>query len=222
MKITSISAQVKNSDRVNISVDGKYRLSLALSQVVDLGVKVGKEYSEEQLAALESESELGKLYAKALEYCLLRPHSAREVRDYLWRKTLSTRYKSRSGEAKVREGTSQESVVRVFNRLVERGFVSDEAFARWWVENRNLNKGISRRKLVSELRAKGVELELIESVLSESPRDEKLEIRKVIAKKANRYDSEEKLMHYLVSRGFSYELIKDSLIELGSEEKVTR
>ena len=129
MKITSISAQTKNPDRVNVSVDGKYRFSLDVSQVVDLGVKVGREYTEEQLTELEAESQFGKLYARALEYSLMRPHSSREVRDYLWRKTKTTKYKSRTGEIKEREGVSQETVERIFNRLLERGYVNDKTFA---------------------------------------------------------------------------------------------
>ena len=211
MKITSISAQVKNPDRVNISVDGKYRFSFDISQVVDLGVKVGKEYSEAELAELMSESEFGKLYARALEYCLMRPHSSREVRDYLWKKTRTTKYKSRKGELKEREGASQETVERIFNRLVERGYVNDETFARWWVENRNLRKGTSLRKLQAELHAKGVSAGIIESVLGESERTDESELQKIISKKRSRYPDQEKLMRYLAGQGFSYSDIKAAL-----------
>lgn len=211
MKITSITAQVKNPDRVNVSVDGKYRFSLAISQVVDLGVKVGKEYTEEQLVELETESQFGKLYARALEYCLMRPHSMREVRDYLWRKTRDTKYKSHSGEIKEREGVSEETAERIFNRLVERGYVSDEKFARWWIESRNLTKGTSLRKLSVELRAKGVDGKIIEAELQESSRTDSDELQKIIAKKQRRYDDPQKFMQYLVRQGFSYDDVKAAL-----------
>lgn len=95
MKITNLSAQQRDPNRVNVFVDGKYTFSLDVSQVVSLGVKVGREYDEQELAELEQESQFGKLYGRALEYCLMRPHSAREVRDYLWRKTRATRYRSK-------------------------------------------------------------------------------------------------------------------------------
>jgi regulatory protein len=68
MKITDISIQVKNKDRVNISVDGKYRFSLDIFQLGELGVKVGNEYTEDELTEIETESQFGKLYARALEY----------------------------------------------------------------------------------------------------------------------------------------------------------
>ena len=76
MKITSISAQKRDNNRFNISVDGKYRFSLGLSQLIDLGIKVGREYDEAGLVELETESQFGKVYSRALEYCLMRPHGA--------------------------------------------------------------------------------------------------------------------------------------------------
>lgn len=211
MKITSISAQVKNPDRVNISVDGKFRFSLDIYQVVDLGVKVGKEYSEAELAKIEAESQFGKLYARALEYCLMRPHSAQEVRDYLWRKTKVTKYKSRTGEFKEREGASRENAERTFNRLVEKGYVSDEKFVKWWIESRHLTKGVSSRKLRAELRAKGVDSAIIQNALAVSTRSDEEELQKVIAKKRRRYDDPQKFMQYLVRQGFSYDSVKAAL-----------
>lgn len=213
MKITNISSQIKNPNRVSISVDGKYRFSLDISQVVDLGVKVGKEYREEELVRLESESQLGKLYARALEYCLIRPRSERETRDYLYRKTRDTKYKSRTGEVKERAGVSEDITKRIFNRLVERGYVSDEKFTHWWVENRNLKKGASRRKLSSELQAKGVDRKIIDSKLAESERKDEDELQKIIAKKQKRYNDPQKFMQYLARQGFSYDDIKSALNE---------
>lgn len=211
MKITSIASQAKNTDRVNVFVNGKYRFSLDIYQVVDLGIKVGNEYSEAELSVLENESQFGKLYARALEYCLMRPHSAREVRDYLWRKTRTTKYKSQAGEIKERAGVSQETAERTFNRLAEKGYVNDERFARWWIENRNLRKGTSLRKLEAELRAKGVDPKIISSELQESPRDEVSELEKVIAKKQGRYDDVQKFKQYLMRQGFSYDAINNAL-----------
>lgn len=212
MKITALTSQQKDPNRINVMVDGTYRFSLDISQVVSLGVKVGQEYSEKELTEIEGESQFGKLYARALEYCLMRPHSAREVRDYLWRKTRATKYKSRkTGEIKEREGYATELVERVFDKLVDKSHVDDESFARFWVENRNQTKGASRRKLEAELRAKGVSQEIIAQQLSESDRTDDSELQKVIAKKRNKYQDEQKLMQYLARQGFSYDDIKQAL-----------
>lgn len=214
MKITSISVQVRDKDRVNVSVNGKYRFSLDVFQLVDLGIKVGKEYSEAELVALEDESRFGKLYMRALEYCLMRPHSQRELKDYLYRKTRDTRTKT----GDIRKGVSVALTERVFGRLQDKGYIDDNKFAAYWIENRNLRKGLSKRKLSSELSAKGVDRTIIEQFLSETERDDMTELQKIIDKKRPRYDDEQKFMSYLSRQGFSYEDIKAALAQNANEE----
>jgi regulatory protein len=214
VKITAIEVQARNPDRVNVSVDGAYRFSLDVLQVTELGVKIGNDYSEQELTELEVESQFGKLYAKALEYTLMRPHSAKEVRDYLWRKTRLSRSRSRrTGEITERPGVSQAVADRVYDRLTARGYVDDERFAKYWVENRLSTKGISARKLVGELRLKGVDTSIIDHAMQNSPREERSEIQKVLAKKRHRYDDEQKLIAYLMRQGFSYDVIRDALAD---------
>ena len=214
MKITNLSTQQRDPNRINVFVDDKYRFSLDVSQVVSLGVKIGREYDEQELAELEQESQFGKLYGRALEYCLMRPHSAREVRDYLWRKTRATRYRSKkTGELKERPGVSQALVDRVYERLVEKAYIDDEKFTRYWVENRNQTKGMSQRKLEAELRAKGVANDIIERNLRDSLRNDTDELQKIIAKKRRRYPDEQKFMQYLACQGFSFDDIKTALRE---------
>jgi regulatory protein len=207
MKITGITAQQKDKNRVNVMVDGKYRFSLDIFQYADLGIKIGQDYTDEELTLLETESQFGKVYARALEYCLMRPHSAKEVRDYLYRKTRDSRTKT--GEMK--KGIAPEITQRVFERLVDKGYIDDGKFTRYWVENRNLTKGASRRKLQAELRAKGVESSIIEQYLAESERSDEGELEKIIAKKRNRYPDDQKFMQYLARQGFSYDDIKSAL-----------
>ncbi|MGB4762414.1 MAG: regulatory protein RecX [Candidatus Saccharimonas sp.] len=211
MKVTSITAQARNPDRVNVSVDGKYRFSLDIFQLTELGVQIGKAYDESALAELENESVYGKLYTKSLEYCMLRPHSSREMRDYLWRKTRPQKYKSRTGELKDRAGVPVSITDRVFDRLVEKGYIDDERFARWWVESRNQRKGTSLRKLRAELQAKGVVSTIIDSIFQESTRNDGEELAKIIAKKRLKYVDDQKLIAYLARQGFNYDDIKSAL-----------
>jgi len=207
MKITAITSQTKNTHRVNVMVDGTYRFSLDIFQVGELGIRVGKSYSEEELIQLEQESQFGKVYTRTLEYCLSRPHSAKEVHDYLYKKTRPTRTKT--GE--LRDGVRPEVVERVFALLEERGYVNDEKFTQFWIENRHMVKGASKRKLTAELRIKGVEQSIIDRFLAESMRDEQTELQKMIAKKRHRYTDAQKLMQYLARQGFSYDDIKEAL-----------
>jgi len=207
MKITAISVQVRNKSRVNVSVDGRYRFSLEIQQLAELGLRVGAEFTEEELTALEEESKFGKVYVRALEYCLTRPRSRRELGDYLYRKTRSKRGK----EGQILEGISPELAERVRARLDEKGYLDDERFARFWVENRNVRKGSSMRKLQSELSAKGVERSIVDSVLVASDRTDTEEIDKIIIKKAKRYDDRQKLVAYLARQGFSFDAINEGI-----------
>jgi len=207
MKITSITSQKRDNNRINVSVDGKYRFSLDIFQVSDLGLKVGQDYSEPELLKLEQESQFGKLYGRALDYCLMRPHSQFEVQNYLFKKTRPTRGK----DGNLRPGVSDETSKRVLSRLIEKGYIDDYKFSKFWVENRSLGKGISRRKLLSELKSKGVSNTIIDQVLAETERSDEDEVKKIIKKKRRHYSDDKKLMEYLARLGFRYDDIKQAL-----------
>ena len=211
MKITDISLQARNNNRVNVSIDGVYSFSLDIAQVTDLNLKVGCELSDGELEELQEESQFGKLYMRALEYCLRRPHSVKEVRDYLWRKTQPVLRKRQTGMNNP-VVYSERVASRVLRKLQQKAYVDDEAFARWWVENRQLSKGVSRRKLTAELRSKGVHADIIAQTLEKTDRTDEQELRKVIAKKHRRYAGDrQKFVQYLVRQGFSYDGVVSTL-----------
>jgi regulatory protein len=212
MKITNIVVQTRNPDRVNVSVDGAYRFSLDIFQVTELGIKIGNEYTESELMSFEEESVFGRLYTRALEYALVRPRSVKEVKEYLWKKTRPSLVKRRStGEVVKRKGVSTVSAERVLEGLVSKGYVDDEKFASFWVENRNQRKGTSLRRLSAELAAKGVSRSIIEAVLAQGGRSDQNELQKIVAKKAARYPDKQKFVAYLLRLGFSYDDINEAL-----------
>ena len=213
MKITDISLQTRDKNRVNVSVDGKYRFSLDVFQVGELGLKIGQDCTDEELMALEAESQFGKLYARAMEYCLTRPRSIREVRDYLWRKTQSTKKRlPETGKIIERPGVKTEIAERVLARLAEKKYLDDEKFARFWLEHRFLQKGTSVRRLKLELAQKGIENDIVERLIAENIRSDDEELQKIIAKKRRKYaDDEQKFIVYLVRQGFAYDDVKRAL-----------
>ena len=218
MKITNISVQARNPDRVNVSVDGRYKFSLDILQVTELGVSIGREYSEAELALLEEESSFGKVYTRALEYALVRPRSVREMRDYLWRKTRSSLVRRRTtGEVVERAGISKHIADRVLERLLSKRYVDDVKFAHFWVENRNQRKGTSMKKLRAELYAKGIDGAVIDEVFSATGRSDASELEKIIAKKRTKYPDEQKLVAYLARLGFRYDDITSALQESDEE-----
>ena len=232
LKITDIRQAAKNENRVNVFVNGKYAFSLDVAQVVDMGVKIGRVINEEELADFKKASEFGKAYQRTLEWVLMRPRSRRELRDYLKRREIRSEAKERKkdwerdreiadliarGEnvdAKRLEKRAERTKNRVkydfkdliLERLVKRGYVDDAKFAWYYVENRFVKNGVSRKRLKMELMKKGISQEIINEVLSE--RNDKEEILKIIAKKRAKY-TDEKLVAYLCRQGFSYDLARD-------------
>lgn len=215
-RITDIKEAVRDKNRVNIYINDKFYCSLDISQVVDLGIKVGRSLSNEEMVDLKRASDFGKFYTQALEFVLMRPHSVKEVRDYLKRTTLAkkVRVKNRkTGEyqTNVREGYDASLVPLVLDRLNQRNYLDDRRFAQFWVENRNVKKGISIKKIQSELAQKGVDQQIIEEVLQGTSRNERDELRKIIARKSNRYKNPQKLIQYLIRQGFNYSDILEEL-----------
>ncbi|MBQ1387490.1 RecX family transcriptional regulator [Candidatus Saccharibacteria bacterium] len=232
LKITDIKQAVRNENRVNIYVNGRYTFSLDVAQVVDMGVKIGRVISEEELADYKKASEFGKAYQRALEWVLMRPRSVRELKDYLRRREIQSEAKEKKkdwerdreiaelvakGEeldARRLEKRAERAKNRVkydfkdliVERLVERGYVDDVKFAQYYVENRFVKKGVSRKRLKMELMKKGISQDIVEEVLD--GRNDEEEILKIIAKKRAKYD-DEKLVAYLCRQGFSYQLAKE-------------
>lgn len=226
MMITDLKQGVKNPNRVNVFVDGKFAFSLDVAQVVDLKLKIGRMLTKKELAECKKASEFGKLYQRALEWVLTRPRSERELKDYLYRKlrksssgTLHSRPSSRGSLAIIAPAGApipsediSELSREIVQRLISKGYVDDRKFAEFWVENRFVKKGVSRRRLEQELVKKGIDKSIVVEVLSGSERSDEAEIRKMIVKKRGKYD-DEKLVAYLCRQGFSYDLVKRLLEE---------
>lgn len=224
-KITNIKQAVKNENRVNVYVNGKYSFSLDIAQLVDFKIKVGQEISESDLKEFKQASEFGKLYQRTLEWVLTRPHSIRETKDYLYKKTRSNSSGAlRAARPSLTPSESSSSfsldkssfVDTIIERLMAKGYLDDSKFAEYYVENRFVKKGISKKRLQMELMKKGVSREIIEQVLEVSSRNDEEEILKMIAKKRNKYD-DEKLIQYLCRQGFRFETVRNLVQTYGTD-----
>lgn len=202
-KITDLKQGVRNPDRVNVYVDGRFSFSLDISQVVDFGIKIGLEVTDEQVAEFKRASEFGKLYQRALEWVLVRPRSIRETNDYLYKKIFEKKL-------------DKNYIDRIIEKLKDKKYLDDHKFAEYYVENRFVKKGVSLKRLKMELMKKGVSKEIIEEVLADSDRNDEEELKKIIAKKRAKYD-DEKLTAYLVRQGFQYDLVRESVRSYGTD-----
>ena len=102
----------------------------------------------------------------------------------------------------------------IVERLCERGYVDNRKFAAWYVENRFVKKGVSRKRLKMELMKKGIDKGIIDAVLD--GRDDEEEIRKVAERKRAKY-TQEKLIAYLCRQGFSYQLARSLVAAHGKD-----
>jgi len=65
-----------------------------------------------------------------------------------------------------RRGVPEDAATAVLDRFVEVGLVDDEAFAAAWVDSRHHGRGLARRALASELRARGVSDQVAKDALT--------------------------------------------------------
>lgn len=196
-KITALRAQVKRVDRVSVFINGKYSFSVSQTQVLDLKLRSGLEVSDADIANFKRASDFGKFFERALMYAMIRPRSVKEVRDYLWRKKVEP-----------------DDAVLIIEKLQTKRYLSDENFARSWIENRSLGKKTSAKKLKLELKQKGLTDEIIKNALENSSFSEDDSLKNLIAKKRknSKYAADpQKLMQYLARQGFAFDQIKQAL-----------
>ncbi len=195
MIITMIKQQVKQANRVSIFVDGKYSFSLTLDQLLDEKLKKGDGFDGARIKQLKTLSDEGKLKQRALEWLLMRPHSEREFRDYMYRKKA--------------DKDLIEAWVEDF-RLKK--YLDDEAFAQWFADNRK-RKNKSSRAIGAELRSKGVSQEITQAILVGSMQSDGEALQLLVAKlrRRPRYQDDQKLIQNLAGKGFPYAQIREAM-----------
>lgn len=143
-----------------------------------------------------------KYYDKALRFLSFRPRSEKEIRDYFKKKKV------------------EESLIsKIINKLKDYNFLNDEEFTKWWIEQRTKFKPRSLRLIKIELRQKGISDEIIDFVMSnfkcQISNDKEL-AKKLVEKKLIKYKNLpkevvfRKISQILISKGFSYEIVKET------------
>jgi regulatory protein len=201
-QITAIKAQKRNQKRVSIYLDGKYGFSLAF--LVAAPLARGESLSDQKIEELLTQDSVETAYDRTLKYLAYRPRSGAEVARYLSQKGVAPRIRD-----------------RVLERLRGAGLVDDDAFARFWVENRESFRPQGRRLLRQELHGKGISEELIDEALSGV--DEDRSAYAAAVQRAGRYSHlsdeafREKMYGYLRRRGFDYEVVAETTARLLAE-----
>lgn len=201
-KITALTVQKRNKERINIFLDGEYAFSLAAITAAYL--RMGQELSKEKIAELQLEDSYEKGKEAVMRWLSYRPRSVAEAKQ------------------KLREKEFPETVIdRVLTRFQELELLDDRAFARYWIDQRETFRPRSAIALRQELMQKGISRELIDEALLDL--DENAAAYKAAEKKAARWSQlpqnefNRKVGGFLQRRGFNYSIIRDVTAALWEE-----
>lgn len=104
----------------------------------------------------------------------------------------------------------EDAAEAVLDRLAEVGLIDDEAFAQAWVSSRQSGRGLARRALKAELRAKGVDDEVAATaVMAVDDDDERETARRLVERRLpgmqrlDRATATRRLMGMLARKGYS-------------------
>nr|WP_166756286.1 regulatory protein RecX [Modestobacter marinus] len=102
-----------------------------------------------------------------------------------------------------------DAAAAVLDRFTEVGLIDDAAFAAAWVSTRQSGRGLARRALTAELRAKGVDGEVAAAAVAEvDPQDEWDSARRLVERKLpsmrrlDRVTAERRLIGMLARKGY--------------------
>ena len=196
-------------DKIHISVDGEYSFTVDETYFLSMGIWNGKEVDEDELEEIRQTVSVRRAYNYAVNLLSRRDHSERELMTKLTQKGY---------------GDGAEEAI---NKLRDRGYVSDERFARLFVRELQTFKKYGKKRIEQELYRKGVDREIIRIVLEETDFDEG-ELVSLIRRKYGRYLSDEKgvakTINGLLRMGYSYGEIRNALKDINenleSDEEV--
>ncbi|MGQ9806544.1 MAG: regulatory protein RecX [Chlorobiales bacterium] len=205
MIITAIEPQKKCKARVSIFVDGEFALGMSLDALASLGLKKGDHVTSEQLAQWRDAAIYDEAKTAAFTILARRIHSEKELRDKLRKKKFPP-----------------ETIQKVILKLYEMNLLNDSQFAGALVRDKLKRTPIGKSALKSKLFQKGIAKETIDDVLKEidlnsealcaKAAEQKL---KTLTKETDIQKRKQKLVQFLMRRGFDWETIRNALRTLG-------
>jgi regulatory protein len=160
------------------------------------------------------EDEMGDPEAVARNLCLRALTGAPKTRQQL-------------ADLLAKRGVPEPAAIAVLDRFGEVGLIDDAAFARAWVSSRQAGRGLARRALQAELRAKGIDSEVAaEAVEAVDDEDERATARVLVERRLrgmsrlDRATAQRRLIGMLARKGYGGGLaagvVRDALDGLGA------
>jgi regulatory protein len=162
-----------------------------------------------------SEEEMGDPESVARGICLRALTGAPKTRQQL-------------ADLLAKRGVPDDAAERVLDRFIEVGLIDDAAFARDWVSSRQAGRGLARRALSAELRAKGVEPEVAAEAVGEvDDEDERAAALRLVERRLggmrrlDRATATRRLMGMLARKGYNAGLaaavVREALDSAGAD-----
>src|SRR5680860_285549 len=153
--ITAIEPQRRQTSRANVFIDGKFSFAARVETLARAHVSDGDMLTCQQRdRVLEADAQAAAFDA-AISLLASRPRSEREISDRLRRKSFDA-----------------PTIEAVLEKLRESKYLDDDAFARFWVENRTSFRPRGEMALRQELRAKGIDREIVDETIAEAGIDD--------------------------------------------------
>ena len=215
MKLT---AKPGKGEKIHLSLDGEYIATVNADYWFTCGIKSGSEVTPEQLEELLTESARRKMMNKALDLLSMRDDSRRELSD-----KLVTKAWEKKEQKDMDLGSLKQQASDICDRLEELGLLNEERFARSYVDELIRRKHLSKSGLKTALIQKGVQRDIIETVLEEVDIDPVEQVRELLATKfKNRDFSDEKqktrTVNALLRLGYRYNEIHAAMGEWLEDE----
>lgn len=202
--ITEISVQKKNKNRCNIYIDNIFAFGVSNELIYKENLKVGMIIDEEKLKKIAYEENLINCKETALKII---------ERSYKTKKEMEKRL--------LEKGYNLEEINETLKFLERYNFINDESYAKAFIKDKTKTQG--KQKIKYALKNKGISEEIIEEELSNLDMEREKENANVLAlKKYNilikrendKYKIKEKIIRFLISRGYNYEVAKDAVKEI--------
>lgn len=194
-KLTDITLQSKNIDRVNLFVDGKFYAGVSRIAVYNHKLTVGMEIDEKTLDKVIFDSDKDKAFDYALTYIARYTPTAKILTGKLYDK-----------------GYGKLVVDYTVDKCKKYGYIDDGEYARSYIALNSAVKG--KNRLRAELKAKGIEDALIDKALEGLKQTASCsEVAKKHSKNQDVHDPKyrAKLIRFLQYRGYEWEDISQAL-----------
>ena len=197
MLITAIEPRRKGLSQLYI--DGEKAMKLDTETLLKEHIKAGMEIDDELLLELVKKSEAHRASEKALYLLEHRNHSKKELAE------------------KIARVTSKEAAQAAAEHMEEIGLVNDEAFARSYAHDLFLLKKFGIQRVKQELYRKGVDKDIIDSVIEEYryeiPTEEN--IKNILEKRYRGYSQDEKIRRRAIAAlqrmGYRFDEIRSAM-----------